>query len=63
MVFILDNVGAANVWSIVHFIVTSPEAVRQLIQKAGLEVVLEMPRDASNVYYNRDYCVIVQKEA
>ena len=42
-------------------IVTSPEAVKQLIKKAGLHIVEERPRDSSNVYYNRDYCVIVQK--
>lgn len=42
-------------------IVISPDIVKHMIYKAGLEILVELPRSESNVYYNRDFCVVVKK--
>ena len=44
--------------------VTTPDAVKGMIARAGLEVVMSsdtMPADPANVYLNRDFLVVVRK--
>ncbi len=42
--------------------VTSPDIVRHLVSKAGMVLVKENNRsDMTNVYYSRDYCILIEK--
>lgn len=45
------------------FYFTSPDVVRLLVQKAGLEIVKEGTSRASNVYLNRDFLLVLRKNA
>lgn len=49
--------------SVAGFCWTSPDIVRCLIVNAGLRIVKEAEIDERNVYYNRDYLVLVEKPA
>jgi len=46
--------------SVQGFCFTSPDAVRVMVKRAGLEIVQESQIDQSNVYYYRDYLCVVK---
>ena len=48
-------------FSVGGFYFVTPDLVRHLIHKSGLKIVKESKIDASNLYYNRDYLVVLER--
>jgi SAM-dependent methyltransferase len=48
-------------FSVGGFYFVTPDLVRLLIKKSGLKIVKESKIDASNLYYNRDYLVVLER--
>jgi cyclopropane fatty-acyl-phospholipid synthase-like methyltransferase len=55
--------ASQNCYSVEGHYFVSPEIVRILVERAGLELMKESSADSSNLYMDRDYLFVMEKPA